>query len=106
MIRRPPRSTLFPYTTLFRSFDNRLRRTDAAPEEGEPPRTVRRVRVALRRDRADPRLRERYGVSHGGELGLYGHPQVLGLRIERDDAERHGGPGNPPPRFWGSPKTL
>src|SRR5437667_7588837 len=22
MIRRPPRSTLFPYTTLFRSFDN------------------------------------------------------------------------------------
>src|SRR2546425_2142338 len=24
MIRRPPRSTLFPYTTLFRSFDNPL----------------------------------------------------------------------------------
>src|SRR2546426_9984237 len=24
MIRRPPRSTLFPYTTLFRSFDHRL----------------------------------------------------------------------------------
>src|SRR5256885_11923401 len=26
MIRRPPRSTLFPYTTLFRSFSQRLRR--------------------------------------------------------------------------------
>src|SRR5947208_10951017 len=26
MIRRPPRSTLFPYTTLFRSWDYRLRR--------------------------------------------------------------------------------
>src|SRR2546427_3104695 len=26
MIRRPPRSTLFPYTTLFRSVDNRLER--------------------------------------------------------------------------------
>src|SRR2546427_8788058 len=25
MIRRPPRSTLFPYTTLFRSFDKRER---------------------------------------------------------------------------------
>src|SRR5688572_31396772 len=25
MIRRPPRSTLFPYTTLFRSFQRRLR---------------------------------------------------------------------------------
>src|SRR5436190_8741641 len=24
MIRRPPRSTLFPYTTLFRSFDARM----------------------------------------------------------------------------------
>src|SRR5256885_6158430 len=24
MIRRPPRSTLFPYTTLFRSFERRL----------------------------------------------------------------------------------
>src|SRR3712207_7035721 len=26
MIRRPPRSTLFPYTTLFRSFDGLVRR--------------------------------------------------------------------------------
>ena len=24
MIRRPPRSTLFPYTTLFRSYNNKL----------------------------------------------------------------------------------
>src|SRR3712207_8176786 len=31
MIRRPPRSTLFPYTTLFRSFDSRrIRQTAAA----------------------------------------------------------------------------
>src|SRR2546425_1475763 len=30
MIRRPPRSTLFPYTTLFRSPDNRLRHSDRA----------------------------------------------------------------------------
>src|SRR5260221_10524301 len=28
MIRRPPRSTLFPYTTLFRSVDARLRQRD------------------------------------------------------------------------------
>src|SRR2546422_8627082 len=27
MIRRPPRSTLFPYTTLFRSADHRVART-------------------------------------------------------------------------------
>src|SRR6266516_6840178 len=35
MIRRPPRSTLFPYTTLFRS--SRPRR----PGRGPPPRTAR-----------------------------------------------------------------
>src|SRR5690348_17894122 len=29
MIRRPPRSTLFPYTTLFRSFPQRLSVKDA-----------------------------------------------------------------------------
>src|SRR5256885_13234258 len=28
MIRRPPRSTLFPYTTLFRSLQRRRRRVD------------------------------------------------------------------------------
>src|SRR3712207_7929542 len=28
MIRRPPRSTLFPYTTLFRSIDERTPHTD------------------------------------------------------------------------------
>src|SRR5258708_20875298 len=28
MIRRPPRSTLFPYTTLFRSFEAAARRPD------------------------------------------------------------------------------
>src|SRR2546430_4070285 len=32
MIRRPPRSTLFPYTTLFRSLVERDRRDAFAPE--------------------------------------------------------------------------
>src|SRR5687768_18193937 len=35
MIRRPPRSTLFPYTTLFRSEPNDLRQvTEAADRDG------------------------------------------------------------------------
>src|SRR5206468_7082625 len=34
MIRRPPRSTLFPYTTLFRSPLAFLRQNDLAPFEG------------------------------------------------------------------------
>src|SRR2546426_7127716 len=31
MIRRPPRSTLFPYTTLFRALSTRLRQKYAVP---------------------------------------------------------------------------
>src|SRR3712207_8752269 len=34
MIRRPPRSTLFPYTTLFRSMPSRA----ATEQSGAPPR--------------------------------------------------------------------
>src|SRR2546430_10317761 len=36
MIRRPPRSTLFPYTTLFRSRPGRLGRT-YVPSDGKLP---------------------------------------------------------------------
>src|SRR3712207_7927873 len=42
MIRRPPRSTLFPYTTLFRSFERDLRAWLTAVYE-------RRARLAHRR---------------------------------------------------------
>src|SRR2546421_4979187 len=38
MIRRPPRSTLFPYTTLFRSHTRRGARRPSLPRPGE--RTV------------------------------------------------------------------
>src|SRR3712207_9022763 len=33
MIRRPPRSTLFPYTTLFRSVDDEKRQVDLEAED-------------------------------------------------------------------------
>src|SRR2546425_7958061 len=36
MIRRPPRSTLFPYTTLFRSRAHPQRRRPAGTREGRP----------------------------------------------------------------------
>src|SRR3712207_8154597 len=40
MIRRPPRSTLFPYTTLFRSplLDRRSGYAPAPPRAADPPR--------------------------------------------------------------------
>src|SRR3712207_8288956 len=49
MIRRPPRSTLFPYTTLFRS------RVHRQPTPGdEPPGPDRVVLPGRRRDRGQP----------------------------------------------------
>src|SRR5690349_23135381 len=38
MIRRPPRSTLFPYTTLFRSLHRRRRGEGERADEGDVPR--------------------------------------------------------------------
>src|SRR2546426_6528049 len=46
MIRRPPRSTLFPYTTLFRS-----RHPSAAPQSGRDPHRRRDGEHVLPRDR-------------------------------------------------------
>src|SRR2546422_6712726 len=37
MIRRPPRSTLFPYTTLFRSTEPSPRDRRAGPDRAGPP---------------------------------------------------------------------
>src|SRR3989449_6982820 len=63
MIRRPPRSTLFPYTTLFRSRG----RTDHQPAPGGDPRR-RRDReapqggdAAGRQDRKSTRLNSSHG---------------------------------------------
>src|SRR3712207_7446450 len=40
MIRRPPRSTLFPYTTLFRSRRDRRRAGAGPPARGRPAAAV------------------------------------------------------------------
>src|SRR5256885_11829529 len=64
MIRRPPRSTLFPYTTLFRSMPDhwqdaaqRLQRgADALPNNGMLPDDLGLFRVIGERDRKSTRL--------------------------------------------------
>src|SRR3712207_7440160 len=68
MIRRPPRSTLFPYTTLFRSRDGGearragARGDDRAARPGRPTVARRRdggrARRRARRAAPDPRLGE------------------------------------------------
>src|SRR3712207_8571232 len=64
MIRRPPRSTLFPYTTLFRSV-----------AEGDPPHAAR-GRAA---DRGSPVQRDGRACHGAGER----HPQ--GDRLRRSE---------------------
>src|SRR5688572_32574731 len=65
MIRRPPRSTLFPYTTLFRSCDRALRALKDRIGEGSP-----RILVVVDGPPASTGPRARYPRSeeHTSEL--------------------------------------
>src|SRR3712207_8619688 len=79
MIRRPPRSTLFPYTTLFRSVRARPRRDDGRVREARArrrrahragashPRLLLRERGPAARTR-QPRGREARSEEHTSEL--------------------------------------
>src|SRR3712207_6943324 len=66
MIRRPPRSTLFPYTTLFRSEPGTVDRPDAPPHllvrrrirEVAQRRAVPVVRLAVLVDRSEEHTSE------------------------------------------------
>src|SRR3712207_7176469 len=66
MIRRPPRSTLFPYTTLFRSPGALLLRDEQLLEHQLRRGAGRRVHVPLR---ADERARLRPGGAGADGLG-------------------------------------
>src|SRR3712207_7048895 len=71
MIRRPPRSTLFPYTTLFRSVDQRLREPDAP---GHPLAVLAELALAGLGVEAD-------------DVEQLGHPAVQLLRSEEHTSE-------------------
>src|SRR2546428_7208500 len=102
MIRRPPRSTLFPYTTLFRSLDLSLILADPSPAR---PDAARR-RAVERNDRPgvasldDQILAELQSCLEDGRpfAGTYdvgnGH-LTLGARVAGRVAERYGSAGLP-----------
>src|SRR2546425_11139041 len=71
MIRRPPRSTLFPYTTLFRSpLAEDLRLGHERQAVGGKPDAAREL--AHQREEDAPRDRERLGEGRAG--GRQGEP--------------------------------
>src|SRR5215213_9468717 len=80
MIRRPPRSTLFPYTTLFRSPAEPCRSTTGGPS----PTTSKWMRTPLRstnviKSSPYPTLRERRSPLRGPRRGRDHEPlHVLG----------------------------
>src|SRR6266480_6050477 len=57
MIRRPPRSTLFPYTTLFRS-SNPIRRAERGGRRGGRRAALRHAAVRLRAARSEEHTSE------------------------------------------------
>src|SRR3712207_8730011 len=74
MIRRPPRSTLFPYTTLFRSDRSAL------------TQLLSGTSIRLPRANTLRRISERYGVSLDWLLGL-SQDETLAARSEEHTSE-------------------
>src|SRR5437763_2455062 len=75
-MRRPPRSTLFPYTTLFRSAPRLLARTARAQRDGRAPSLV----AGVVRDRSE---------EHTSELQS---PMYLVCRLLLEKKKRKGSP--------------
>src|SRR2546425_519160 len=88
MIRRPPRSTLFPYTTLFRS--RRVGRSRGRPD-GHPRGHVRGVCVRLRPHRLDALPPRVLPPRLPGADDLLRRPRRRGTRVSV--VQRASGPG-------------
>src|SRR2546430_7864869 len=88
MIRRPPRSTLFPYTTLFRSRRGRLLQRELEPRGKlhRPKRAEADVWKCLRIHRAQQRSEE-----HTSELQSQSN-LVCRLLLEKKKHTENGGP--------------
>src|SRR6266487_5487907 len=77
MIRRPPRSTLFPYTTLFRSF--RSQRTSWKSRPASNPKRRRTDRKSTRLNSSHPSIS--YAVFCLKKKKRNGEPAVLILSV-------------------------
>src|SRR2546422_9761130 len=89
MIRRPPRSTLFPYTTLFRSKD-----ADAPlwfglwGPTGMPADLVNKINIDVRRALADPGVKERLANLGNDTMDMSPQEFARFVRSEIEDYQR------------------
>src|SRR5262245_64403437 len=82
MVRRPPRSTLFPYTTLFRS-----RAPPRAPVRGRRRRGARRLEAAAR-DRREGREIDRKSTRlNSSHLGISYAVFCLKKKKQKENAQ-------------------
>src|SRR5476649_2976983 len=88
MIRRPPRSTLFPYTTLFRS-----RRRPARSSRGAPPAQIRAGRAG---DRKSTRLNSSHTVISYAVFCLKkkNNKQTLATKNKKNNKQKHKNKGH------------
>src|SRR2546426_8923330 len=97
MIRRPPRSTLFPYTTLFRSRVGgaRLRRLDGGPRQPKDFRLAREGDLHL--ERAVPPRRERVADRSEEHTSELQSPCNLVCRLLLEKKKKQPSTSNPSP---------
>src|SRR5262245_63285107 len=98
MIRRPPRSTLFPYTTLFRSFRPVRGKSRNPPGAPRPQQRARGAPEKLREDRKSTRLNSSHlGISYA----------VFCLKKKKKEQIRHTQKEQATPnQQWHTPTTL
>src|SRR2546428_6753830 len=92
MIRRPPRSTLFPYTTLFRSRYLSPRLVEVAGEHVDVAGRVRPIAVDLARpdrDRKSTRLNSSHDQISYAVFCLKKKKKILTGKIETQRATPH-----------------
>src|SRR5258708_13565957 len=91
MIRRPPRSTLFPYTTLFRSIDRICPSQNAHPNGGKLNGKIPISVVAVSLDRKSTRLNSSHQIT---SYALFSFKKKIMLAAGWNPRHRADRPGN------------
>src|SRR2546427_13095384 len=91
MIRRPPRSTLFPYTTLFRSLGDRGGELSGIGDDRDPPDARERERDERRSAERESRHRGAGGGDRHRDHRERGPSPAVGRRAAQPAAERADG---------------